>query len=91
MPASASSSAAERPAMPPPTTSTERLRNVRWRGRSLMCCSRATAPSTILRALAWARSGSSLWMKLQPSRMLPKATAFSPSLSSRAMRSKVGP
>ena len=58
MPAAASSSAAEMPAMPPPTTITERLRNVRRRGRSLMCCSLATAPSTIFLALTCARSGS---------------------------------
>jgi hypothetical protein len=30
-------------------------------------------------------------MNEQPSRRLPKATAFSPSLSSRVIRSKVGP
>ena len=58
MPVAASSSAAEMPAMPPPTTSTERLRKVRCRGRSLMWCRRATAPSTIFFAFAWARSGS---------------------------------
>ena len=41
MPLAASSSAAVMPAMPPPTTSAERVRNVRCRGRSLWCCARA--------------------------------------------------
>ena len=91
MPEPASSSAAVMPAMPPPTTSTERCRNVRERGRSDWCWARSMAARTILRAFSWASAGSSLWMNEQPSRMLAKATAFSPRRSSRAMRSKVGP
>ena len=38
MPLAASSSAAVMPAMPPPTTSAERCRKVRCRGRSLWWC-----------------------------------------------------
>jgi len=91
IPAPASSSAAESPPMPPPTTSAERCRKVR-EGSSGRCnAARATAAASTVSAFRCALSGSCRWMNAQPSRRLAKATLFSPSSSSRAMRSKVGP
>ena len=67
------------------------VRKVRRRGRSLWYRARATAPSTILQRLLLGALGSSWCTNEHPSRMLAKATAFSPRRRSRAMRSKVGP
>ena len=52
---------------------------------------RATAAARIVSAFCCAACGAWRWMNEQPSRRLAKATAFSPSFSSRAIRSKVGP